>query len=87
MSKAKDDLFASTGEDSAAPTHDDAVRERKHTATSGSKSGAKQGIVSVQQEQASTKGTHSGRKHPASKKMGGDENAGAKQGPTASIQE
>jgi hypothetical protein len=67
--KAKDALFATTGEPSLAPNHDDAARER---VISGSHKDKKP-VLAVQQEQASTKGHHSGRPHPPSCSAGGED--------------
>jgi hypothetical protein len=70
---ARAGLFGSTHEVSEAPDHDDAVRERIVSGSSGSKSGNKKPDVSKQQEAASVKGHHSGRAVPSKMKMGGDE--------------
>jgi hypothetical protein len=85
---ARRGLFASTGEVSEAPSHDDALRERLEMGSSGSKSGHRKPDVSKQQEVASKKGEHNGRKHPKSEKACGcDYAAGASNGGTTGVSE
>jgi hypothetical protein len=88
LHSARGGLFGSTKEPSEAPNHDDAVRERIVSGSSGSKSGNRKPVVSEQQEVASKKGEHNGRKHPKSEKAGGcDYAAGASNGGTVGVSE
>jgi hypothetical protein len=81
LDSARNAHFERTGEPSEAPDHDDAVRERVTSGSSGSKSGNKKPVLAAQQEVASKKGTHNGRPHPPKQKAGGEDfDAGAANG-------
>jgi hypothetical protein len=80
LDSARKAHLEAAGAPSLAPTHDDAVRERVVSGSSGSKSGHKRPVLAAQQEVASTKGHHNGRPHPPAMKMGGDENDHAENG-------
>ncbi len=86
LNDARNARFETTGEPSTAGNHDDAVRERVVSGSSGSKSGHKKPVVSQQQEVASVKGHHNGRPHPPKFVMGGDENDHGENGGTLDAQ-
>jgi hypothetical protein len=79
LNDARKALQESTQE-SAATSTDDLAKEHAVTGSSGSKSGNKKSVPVKQHEQASQKGTHSGRPIPVAMKLHGDENGGASNG-------
>jgi hypothetical protein len=70
----------SAGAPSLAPNHDNAVTEAIKTRSVGTKGSGKAEALVPQVKASSTKGHHSGRKHPVAEKAGGFDYAGASNG-------